>query len=85
MNPSDEAVIRAGTRAILNRRQLAYQDFIEVVHNLSQLPVERATKIAASYLQLKIITFDGIAYRVKHGMWLDHATLIHVNGKLDDV
>ena len=77
MTKTDQTAIREGVRAILNRREAAFQDFVSLLADPRYVgDLATARKVANLYLQLKAIKYDGMRYTVKHGGFLDRAVLL---------
>lgn len=65
--------IASGVRAMLTRREIARQNFVNDLADW--IGVDEAEKVTRLYLRERILRFDGIAYKVRHGAFLDRSSL----------
>lgn len=80
MTKTEAASIREGVRVVLDRRLIAFDNFIALIADIA--PSIDAPAVAGLYLKKKLMKFTGTAYMVKHGALLDQDVLEGANKSL---
>ncbi len=76
MTKTDEIAIRQGVRHVLNRREAAWETFVDMLSDARYVGnAVDARKVAGVYSKLKALKYDGSTYTVKHGAFLDRDVL----------